>query len=219
MISHTHKCIFVHIPKTAGTSIEKKLGHFETLERSVQDHRSIRELEPFALHHLKSIPSRYDSYFLKHIRNNFRGQPSPSRHQYDSYFKFTIVRNTWSRIFSWYRNVMRDEHHRQNRNITSDLDLKSFLMHCPDDWPLRSQLYWIQDSRGQVAMDFIGRFENLANDFKHIGETLGLPDPELPQLIAGDGTKYVDSYTPDTIDWVRNRYAEEIEFFGFEFGE
>ena len=42
MISHKHKykCIFIHIPKCAGTSIEKALGHFELYNgRGRQDHR------------------------------------------------------------------------------------------------------------------------------------------------------------------------------------
>ena len=46
MISHKHKCIYIHIPKTAGTSIEYKFGHFKELKRGVQDHRTIGEMEP-----------------------------------------------------------------------------------------------------------------------------------------------------------------------------
>jgi hypothetical protein len=46
MISHEYKCIFVHIPKTAGSSIEQKLGWFDELKWGVQDHRTIREIEP-----------------------------------------------------------------------------------------------------------------------------------------------------------------------------
>ena len=48
MISHKYKCIFIHLPKCAGTSIESALGHFENLRPGVQDHRSIRMIEkPF----------------------------------------------------------------------------------------------------------------------------------------------------------------------------
>ena len=46
MISHKHKCIFIHIPKYAGTSIEQALGHFDNYSgRGGQDHRSIRVIE------------------------------------------------------------------------------------------------------------------------------------------------------------------------------
>ncbi|RLD27576.1 MAG: hypothetical protein DRI75_09180 [Bacteroidetes bacterium] len=45
MISKEQKFIFIHNFKTGGTSIEKKLGHFESLERDVQDHHTIRDIE------------------------------------------------------------------------------------------------------------------------------------------------------------------------------
>lgn len=45
MISKEKKFIFIHNFKTGGTSIEKKLGHFDTLQRDVQDHRTIKDIE------------------------------------------------------------------------------------------------------------------------------------------------------------------------------
>jgi len=66
MISKEHKCIYIHIPKTAGTSIEKKLGHFETLTYNIQDHRTLQEVELISdrVLHLKKI-----AYAVK--RGNF----------------------------------------------------------------------------------------------------------------------------------------------------
>ena len=46
MISHEHKCIFIHIPKCAGTSIESALGHLNNYTGiNRQDHRTIRMIE------------------------------------------------------------------------------------------------------------------------------------------------------------------------------
>ena len=46
MISHKYKCIYIHIPKTAGSSVEKKLGLYNELSWGVQDHRTIRDIQP-----------------------------------------------------------------------------------------------------------------------------------------------------------------------------
>ena len=58
MISHKYKFIHIHIPKCAGTTIEKALGHFDGHKgRNGQDHRTIRMLEqPFLrINSIKSL--------------------------------------------------------------------------------------------------------------------------------------------------------------------
>lgn len=61
MISHKHKCIFIHIPSTSGTYIENLFNGDSTLDDT--RHLSI--------------------YKYKEMYHDY----------WDSYFKFTIVRN------------------------------------------------------------------------------------------------------------------------------
>lgn len=219
MISHEHRCIFIHIPKTAGSSIERKLGHFQEVRANVQDHRTMREFEPLRPGHLASLFRRHDPYLLKRLRNALRGDPAPTREQYLSYFKFSFVRNTWARVFSWYRNVMTNDSHRRERNIEGELSLYDFLDRFPREWGTRSQLFWLEDSRGELSLDFIGRFENLPADFQVVADHIGLEDGELPHLVVGEGKKYTDFYDQASIDLVARRYAREIKLFGFDFGQ
>lgn len=219
MISHDHRCIFVHVPKAAGSSIEAKLGFFEQQGNRVRDHRTVREIEPFRPGHLASLVNPADPYLYRHWRNHLKGKSAPTAAQYADYYKFTFVRNSWSRVYSWYRNVTTNERHRRRIGLTGRPTLAEFLRNHGDEWGLRSQLYWIRDSRGGLPYDRIGRFENLQADFDLIGKDLGLDDPTLPRMNVGGGGRYTEAYDDASIDLVARRYAEEIALFGFVYGE
>ena len=224
MISHTYKCIFVHIPKTAGTSISKKLGSFEELKRGVQDHRTIKEVEPLNLIDWSQIvlKRRFVTdgklLFDRVIRNQYiRRMDIPTQDQYHNYFKFTFVRNPWARVFSWYNNVLRDPIKRNRLGVLEDCSFPNFVKNHMDTWGLRPQTWWIKDWKNEIPLDFIGRFENLNEDFHHVCDVLGIENCELPHLIAGNTASYIESYNQELSQIVADLYAEEIKLFGYTF--
>ena len=88
MISHEHKCIYIHIPKTAGTSVEKRLGAHEKMDvRLKQDHRTIRNImsgiSPFATGKI-SLTSIL-VYINQRYQGVRQGMDFVSMSQFDSY--------------------------------------------------------------------------------------------------------------------------------------
>jgi Sulfotransferase family len=220
VISHRYKCIFIHIPKTAGTSIEQKLGHFEILDRGVQDHRTISEIEPITLSDLaKSCFHLNPKAFILQIKKLIKDKQLNFKQCYDTYFKFSFVRNPWARTFSWYRNVMRDNHHKKRFGIADDCLFKDFLAKHLNQGELKPQLLWLTNKKGDIPFDFIGRFENLKDDFDYVAEKIGLENKELPKLIAGDGQRYTSFYDSKMVDLIYKQYKDEIDYFNFKYGE
>ena len=78
------------------------------------------------------------------------------------------------------------------------------------------QLDWITDEAGKVLVDFVGRFENLAEDFAQVCERLDR-DAELPHLKKSQRTSYRDYYDEKTKAIVQDWFARDIEHFAYRF--
>ena len=95
MICHNKKFIFVHIPKCGGTTISKALN----IKR---DHGTIKMVQPLGF----NLPYYFFIDFfniLRKIRYQAKNRNKLSQlasYNFNNYFKFSIVRNPWSRAFS-----------------------------------------------------------------------------------------------------------------------
>ena len=223
MVSKEHKFIFIHNFKTGGTSIEKKLGHFDTLKRDVQDHRTIKDIEQltdrshFFRLGLYALKIGKPMAFSHHIKRSIF--PELTKKEYDTFYKFSFVRNTWARVYSWYANIMKDEVLRKSYNITDpNFSYEQFLSEKINHNTF-SQLYFLTDSKGNVPMDFIGRFEKLQEDFNLVCSNIGIEDPLLPKLLVRNYAHYTENYNEKTKDIIYKLYKEEIDYFNFEYGE
>ncbi len=227
MISHHYRCIFIHIPKCAGTSIEQALGHWDGISgRGGQDHRPIRWIEPLTpdiwpaalrtAENRRELVARFRHYLapLPNPRNKWRVTPL----QYLQYFKFAVVRNPWARAYSWYRNVLRDARHQQTYGFSADISFADFLPRAVGRDMLRPQTYWLRNFRGHIPLNFIIRFENLHEDFAKACEHMGISPLPLPHALP-DAQKqdYRTVYTRDLRELVANVYREEIALFGYTF--
>lgn len=200
------------------------LGHLKNHKgRGGQDHRSIRMIEkPLITPNI--FFSKENIYeVLRRLHHKYRTVMNPNnkltatKKQYNEYYKFTIIRNPWSRAFSWYKNVMRDEIHKKKYKITGDLSFKDFLWIHAGKGMLRPQTYWIKSFDGSIKLDYIGRFETLVEDFQRICSDLHISHIDLPHEIKGTGEHYTEYYDDESINIISDVYREEIEIFNYSF--
>ena len=77
----------------------------------------------------------------------------------------------------------------------------------------------IADKKGDILVDKVGRYENLEADTNEILDRIGVQCERLSRINATKHTHYSEYYTPETRDLVREKWAREIELFGYRFNE
>ncbi|WP_017093669.1 sulfotransferase family 2 domain-containing protein [Vibrio splendidus] len=225
MISHKHKCIFIHIPKCAGTSIEAALGHFEGEEkRWYQDHRSIRMYQSLAnINIFKSRSNLFEALkkikFLKFTKQtNINNLIEVNDKQYNEYYKFTVVRNPYRRVISWYENVMRDEKTRTYYNVNKGISFHEFVNKFLGTRQLESQLSWLVDYNGEISVDKVIKFENLAIEFEEAKAMLkDAQGVTLPHKLKGKDIDLNNYYDDETQALVYEFYKREFEIFEYDY--
>jgi hypothetical protein len=68
-------------------------------------------------------------------------------------------------------------------------------------------------------VDYIMRFENLADDFRAVCATLAIPNAPLPQYNRSNREHYSKYYDAELRELIRKRFAPEIDRFGYAFEE
>lgn len=156
---------------------------------------------------LKEVPRQEVN--LQEIANNF-----------DEYFSFTVVRNTYSKVLSEYN-------HEVNSNLhTMDFDewLESVCnrkridgrVGCFADY---SNKYNELDQKpfcvieGQPYLSYIGRFKNLNDVFDRLREKAG-GKITFAKLNPTSYNKI--KMTSNQIQLIEERFREDIEYFGFK---
>ncbi|MBV1932336.1 MAG: sulfotransferase family protein [Porticoccaceae bacterium] len=143
-------------------------------------------------------------------------------------FLFSFVRNPLARLHSSYVNKIEDVRTAGedqsifwNHGITLDMSFEAFierLIEIPDpkiDRHLRSQASVLCD-KGNVLVDYVGRFENMAEDWKIIAEQYKLPLlPHKNKSSKSETSSPQSPYTHQTAKIVADRYREDIETFGY----
>lgn len=184
MISHKHKFIFVHVPKTAGTSIKNAMNGY------------------------------YDELHNPYHSGIFRIKTTLSDQIFQSYFKFGTMRNPWDREVSRYAFIKKYKNHDRHACVLNGF--KDYLLKFNEMGLVNYNLLKIH---GNIGVDYIMKFENLQQDFNIVCDKIGIPRKKIPHDNQTNHKRYIEYYDDETRELVAQKYAKDIEYFGYKFGE
>mgnify|MGYP003631667853 CR=1 FL=1 len=198
--------LFIHIPKTAGTSIEEALFEYQDFNYMNEPHPIVQQYRTYLSNDL------YSSLFkFSFVRNPWALQVST--------YKYYVVSNdidmTFEEYIKWkFTGYPKDYEHRVKNPEESQLIVAYHMNRLP-------QTYFLIDEYGDIQMDFIGSLENIDIDFKTICNNLSLSDevylPHSNRSVNDNTKTFLDYYSDETMNIVKDRFSMDIKIYGYEF--
>jgi hypothetical protein len=191
LIIRKKKLVFVHVPKTGGSSIDSALkSAFRVpIGKRIQTCREIHGL---------------------------LGEKS-----YLKFFKFAVVRNPWDRFLSkflWSQqhtgSISPDRTFRWYVDHIPKIRKREMRKRYD---AFSSQSEWLKDKSGEIRISKIIRFESLAAGWAEICDLIGLKRCELPHEKVTLHNHYSEYYDDHSRQVIGDLYAEDIERFGYSF--
>lgn len=230
IVSSEHQFIYFVNQKVACSSIKEALFPLFPIPRepySFVNHRGVRRLR---------VHRAFDE--SEHQLTREQLLEAFNAGEFAGYFKFGFVRNPWDRLVSCFLQKIDSRQKgetstgaplrqpegrpRAFRLGMSFVDFVQAVSETPDDESdqhFKSQHLTFYDGDTCMA-DFIGRFERLQEDFATATRRIGLAQIELPHVLKSRNPTrrtYPDFYDDYTRQLVEQRFARDVEVFGYSF--
>jgi hypothetical protein len=200
LVNKRYKFLFVHIQKTAGSSICDNLQELRGTKYLGRQHSF--------LSHYK-IPGGYFKFAF--VRNPWERLVS-----WYNMMTYRKVHNDFSAYLLANAN-----------NFSEFLDCTDIIVETKDTFKMDkvdyvksiafNQLDYLTDRDGKIGVDFIGRFESLQDDYNKVMKAIGLPGKNLKHINKYDRDDYRKYYTEEDIEKVKCLYKRDIEYFKYTF--
>lgn len=229
IINHKYKFIYLKTRKTASTSIEIALSKFcdknDIITPLIKKDEKMRKAKEFARPANCRVPLHYYGIIdfinavrkrkLKHFSNHKTAhyvKKYVDKEIWNNYYKFTFERNPFDKAVSLYYYAKKRE-----QTNGSGLGISEYLKKAPIHALSNWSIYTIKD---RIAVDFVGKYENLEEDLKTVKKNIGLPDdiqlPKAKSKYRPDRTHYSKLLDPEDRDWIELVCAKEFKMFNYK---
>lgn len=214
IISHGRRYIFVHAPKTGGTSLALALE-----ARAMKDDIMLGDTPKATRrrHKVKNIPT--SGRLWKHSGLCDIGG-LVTQTQIEQFFVFTIVRNPWDRVVSYYHWLRTQTFEHPAVGIAKATDFSGFLRSSAVMRSLRDQPYtsYVTDNAGAERCNHFLRLEHLEQDIGPLKAHLGFDLGPLPHVNSSNrDADFRGYYTPDDAEIVAQTCKGDIGRFDYTF--
>ena len=162
--------------------------------------------------------------------------------EWDNCNVFAFVRNPYDRVVSFYHHLRKPlymDRKTLGRQYPEFLDsgflepaeaCKAAMEYEFNEWVVRayrdeefehygwfdSQLTWLTDERGQVIVDFVGKYEELIDSWKTICNSIGI-SIELPKVNSSKRASYSSYYSQSSRQIIESKFEQDLTLYHYDF--
>jgi|SRR6056297_414861 len=208
IFSSSHQFIFVRNWKTAGSSLREVLRGYQPFYRKNRYvEYLLRKSEKFFPGEFRLVPIHADARTIRH-----RVGPEI----FNRFFTFGFVRNPWDWQVSLYFFILRRKQHPLHSVVSRFKTFDEYIQwHVQNDKRLQKDFF--SDGSGNIIVDFIGKFENLNDDFAYVQDRIGIAKTSLPHVNKTKHKDYRSHYSDYCAELIAEHYKADIDFFGYRF--
>ncbi len=220
LISHTQKFIFIHVPKTAGTSVMNMfLPHARLIDRLVYGGGAVSTATK-VFNRVFALVPRGNRHFTGYHKHEYARVVARKMGEeaFKSHYSFAFVRNPFDWTVSRYLYICQAKGHPLHQRVSA-MDFGEFVEMdvAESDY---TQSDFVCDEGGNIMVDYVARFENIEAEIATIAEKLQLSPLELPHANpskARKGKSYRDYYTAVSKELIARKFQGDLDTFGYEF--
>lgn len=202
MISHSHKFILILPAKTASTSISNSLLSYVNISK-IKTQKDLNTFDFFE----KS--EDYISTGKVKLRKHALLSSYHELHL-KSYKLFCTIRNPFDRACSAWRW----------KSKRSKIKFKEYIVNIDMNNHInQTQLSYVDHHSIKLSDIYFIKYENIQEDFNMACNKIGIPRKELPHENKSNHKHYTEYYDDETLQIVTEKYAKDIEYFDYKFGE
>ena len=212
MISYELKCIFIHIPKCGGSSIER------TLWPRPEDRNEANLYWGF----ISKYRNKYQTGGLQHLLAS-QVREEVGAKIFETFYKFAFVRNPWDRIVSQFAYMQQRPDLMDYIGMSIDTEFKAYLelIQQKEHVQWMPQHKFILDEDGTFLVDQIGRLESFETDFLSILAKLNVNESaQLTHVNRSDRQPITEYYNDhESVEMVADIFSEDIQLLGYRFNQ
>ena len=165
MIFHPHKTIFIHIPKAGGSSVENLLA----------PNISRRTENDLWMGFVSLYYNKYQTGGLQHLLAKQVQQEIDSQ-VFETYYKFSIVRNPWAKAVSQYVYMSSRKDLRKFINMKSSDTFLEYLklIRLREHVQWKKQVDFILDDNGHQLVNDLFKLEEISNHLVKLTKKTGI---------------------------------------------